>query len=59
MFRVELLQAETLLGLAGRLGDLPDILFFGHEYVVVGVRMVVGRFEFSAMLEAVSVYGPT
>ena len=39
--RVELLQAETLLGLAGRLGDLPDALDFGHEQVVVGVKMAL------------------
>ena len=51
MLGVELLQAETLLGLAGRLGDLPDVLDFGHEQVVVGVKMVVDYFEFSAVVK--------
>jgi hypothetical protein len=48
VIRVKLLQA---VGSAGRLCDLPNILDFGHEQVVVGFKVVADHFEFSAIVK--------
>ncbi len=42
----QLLQAETLPGLVGQLGIIPDIIEFSPEHVAVRVKVVKGQFKF-------------